>query len=77
MICILGILVQTGMYVFQIPFHEFFFNSCINLIIFSGLRYDGPPRPSRPKERIHRITSTNPVSDESPFYDLTGIFCNF
>lgn len=38
----------------------------------SGLRYDGPPSPQRPKGVIHRITSTNPMADESPFYDRTG-----
>ena len=67
--------IGTDRYLFLIYLNfnfTIFFNSCTILIIFSGLRYDGPPRPSRPKERIHRITSTNPVSDESPFYDLTG-----
>jgi len=38
----------------------------------AGLRYDGPPTPQRPKGVIQRITSTDPHSDESPFYDATG-----
>jgi len=38
----------------------------------SGLRYDGTSAPQRPKGSIQRITSSNPHSAESPFYDNTG-----
>ena len=38
----------------------------------SGLRYDGDSSPQRPKGVIRRITSSDPHSDESPFYDNTG-----
>jgi len=38
----------------------------------SGLMYDSPPSPQRPKGAIQRITSTNPNAEESPFHDSTG-----
>ena len=39
----------------------------------SGLRYDSPPTPQRPKGVIQRITSSNPPLGDSPFYDATGL----
>ena len=38
----------------------------------SGLRYDSPPTPQRPKGVIQRITSSDPPIGDSPFYDATG-----
>ena len=68
MICILGILELTGTY----PYARCQMKDVFKTLFFSGLRYDGPPVSQRPKGTIHRITSTNPISDDSPFYDPTG-----
>lgn len=38
----------------------------------SGLSYLSPSQPTIPQERIRKITSSNPSSEESPFLDTTG-----
>ena len=38
----------------------------------SGLRYDSPNMPTRPRDPIQRITSSNPNNPESPFFDETS-----
>lgn len=38
----------------------------------SGLRYSNPRMPQHPRGKIQRITSSNPHSPESPFFDPTG-----
>ena len=38
----------------------------------SGYQYHSPGTPTFPKQGIHRITSSNPDDDTSPFFDQTS-----